>query len=618
MPHNAGVDHIALTGRQQKEGTGMATKASLTALTISRRTTLQLALAAAVAGRFAGRPGAVAAQDASGRTWNWGGNAGHTGELPGPGLDLESALGELWRIPEEEFGGGHPYPKVTAHLNGVIYLMSGGELFARRLKDGKLLWAQSPAKIAADPSSVATTQAYVGDSAFYGPIAIDGDILLMSVSNGHLWALDTKTGEFRWDVDWRSYYSHRLTVVDHVAYGDLGGGVAAVELTSPPLIRWRGNVAGEVLGVVDGFVYVGAGDEVRALTVEDGLEYWRLSLGDLGSIDEAYGVTQDGVFLTSSVYDTGQRYLVKIGLDGQVAWSIPGDRNSYAFGWVLGDAITTMTSPQNGYGSLWINSRFAQNGNLGWEIEVDAARWSELLGGAPVVCAGKAYALIGDGRRGRSLLVVVDPGAGAVLGAWDSSLIPLFVADGVMIARDGNTDDIVAIGTVPAVLQAGGRATVTKDATLRGAPRDAAIERAQVTAGTLVDITGEGETTDGTEWVPVTEQATGQSGWLPVDVLAGEDGSIRFSPIELYEFGQFESSPKFDSGTKAEITEQVELRGAPSETSAKKSTLEAGTLVTVTSPPTKTDDAEWCPIKVDATGESGWVPVSVLKLAPAT
>ena len=597
----------------------MATMASLTALTISRRTTLQMALASAIAGKLVGTPGSAGAQEASAGTWNWGGNAGHTGEFAGPGLDLESALGELWRIPGKEFGDDPYYggTRIAGYLNGVMYVMNGESLSARRLKDGKELWKRSPAEIAATPSSKAITPAYVGDNAFEGPVAIDNDILLMSMSNDHLWALDTKTGDFRWDIAWAAYSSRFPIVVDHVAYCNLGGDVVAVELTTPPVIRWRGDVNGDVLGVVDGLVYVGVGDEVRALTVEDGLEYWRLSLGDLGYIGATYGVTQDGVFLASSVYDTGQRYLIKIGRDGQIAWKISGDGNSYAYGWVLGDTVTTMTSPQDGYGSLWINSRFAQNGNLGWEIEVDAARWSEALGGPPVLCAGKAYALIGDGRQGRSLLVVVDPGAGEVRGAWDSPLIPLFVADGVMIAQDDDTDDIVAIGTVPAVLRAGGRATVTKDATLRGAPRDAAIERAQVTAGTLVDITGDSETTDGMEWVPVTEQATGKSGWLPVDVLAGEDGSIRFSPIELYEFGQFESSPRFNSGTRAEITEQVELRGAPSETSAKKSTLEAGTLVTVTSPPTKTDDVEWCPVKVDATGESGWVPASVLKLAPA-
>jgi len=83
-----------------------------------------------------GTPGSAAAQDATaGGTWNWGGNAGHTGELPGPGLDLESALGELWRIPREEFGDDPYYggTRIAGYLNGVMYVMNGESLSARRL-----------------------------------------------------------------------------------------------------------------------------------------------------------------------------------------------------------------------------------------------------------------------------------------------------------------------------------------------------------------------------------------------------------------------------------------------------------------------------------------------------
>jgi SH3-like domain-containing protein len=372
---------------------------------------------------------------------------------------------------------------------------------------------------------------------------------------------------------------------------------------------WRIQSDAWVLGVEDGYIYVVVDGTVRALTLAEGSEYWRTTLSDIGEVYLAYGVSQGTVFLQSYDHDSSRDYLVAVNRDGQVAWKIGADSRS---GWVVADTITTRSSMGD---TFRLRSLYAGNGRSSWDLDVNTWRWSS-VSDDPVVCAGKAYAHIRDSDRQENLLVAVDPAAAEVFGVWGSLAVPLFMADGIMIAQDDDTDEILAIGAVPAVLQAGGRATVTQDATLRGAPSDTAIERAQVTAGTLVNVTGDAETANGTEWTPVTEPETGESGWLPVSVLAGQDGSIRFVAISPHEFGAFTSYPKFTSGTKAEITEQVDLRGAPSATSAQKATLDAGTLVTVTSPPTTGDDGEWCPIRVDATGESGWVPESVLKLAP--
>ncbi len=618
-----------------KECSGMMTKASLNALTMSRRTTLQMALAAATAGQIVGKPQFVAGQDETTGTWNWGGNAGHTGELPGPGLDLDSALGELWRMPEEEFrdGGFYSGPRAIAgYLDGVVYFWSGDGLRARRLNDGEFLWEQSPATLtlpatpAASPegSPVASPQASVEERSFDDVIAIDGALVLVTVGNGHLWALDSMTGVLRWDFDSGSETIYSPTVVNHVAYCPGSDGVVAIDLGEQPALRWKADVGGWVLGVDSGYVYIEVYDaddgvfSIRALNVEDGSEYWRASLADFGERGSFYGILDGGLFLGMQDDETPLKNLVKVDQDGQVSWNVSGDYYSSDYNWVLSDTITTLIASDGDYGSHWIISRFAENGNPHWEIEVDASRWASSISGEPVLCAGKAYALVRDANQDKRLLVIVDSVTGDVFGAWDSLTIPLFVADGVMLARDYDTDEILAIGTVPAVLQAGGRAAVAADATLRGAPSDTAIERAQVVAGTLVDVTGESESSNGVEWLPVTVSDTDESGWLPADVLSGQDGAIRFSAIDLYEFGQFTAYPMFTAGTQAEIVETTELRGAPSESSALKATLDAGTLVTVTSAPTETDDGEWCPIMVDATNESGWVPLSVLTLAPNT
>ncbi|MCO5220367.1 MAG: PQQ-binding-like beta-propeller repeat protein [Thermomicrobiales bacterium] len=599
----------------------MDTKASLTTLTISRRTTLQVALAAMMAGRFLGTPRSGSAQSTATDTWNWGGNPGHTGELPGPGLDLEGALGELWRIPRDEFGDGYYYGyderEIAGYLNGAIYTWSGNSLWARTLEEGQFLWGLSPTRRTMPGTPEASPEAAGEEPRFSKAIAIDGELLLVTLNNGHLWALDAMTGDLRWDFDSGSEYIDVPTVVDHVAFCATSSGLMAIELGGEPAVRWTAEVNSSLLGVADGYVYIAtsgaAGHEIRALTVEDGSEYWRTSPGVLGEIRVSLGVSYGGIVVESYDFETSRYNLIVVDRDGQVSWT--ADRSGY-YAWAVGDTITTLALGQSEYDNHWIISRFAENGNSNWELGVDASRWSNPSSDYPVLCAGSAYALLRDSYQDKTLLAIIDPAEGEVVGAWDSNAIPLFAADGVMLARDRETGDIVAIGTVPAVLQTGGRATVIEDATVRGAPSDTAIERTQVTAGALVDVTGEGETANGTEWVPVYEHDTGQNGWLPVDVLAGQDGSVRFTRINPYEFGQFTSYPRFSAGTKAEITEKIDLRGAPSESSAKKSTLDAGTMVTVTSPPTETDEGEWCPITVDDTGESGWVPTAVLKLAP--
>ncbi|MGB3329350.1 MAG: PQQ-binding-like beta-propeller repeat protein [Thermomicrobiales bacterium] len=596
----------------------MFTKASLSALTTSRRSTMRLALAMALAGKFGGLPMRAVAQDTAAGTWNWRGNAGNTGELPGPGLDLGSALGELWRLPATTFGDDPAYggPRVNGYWNGVVFSMAGESVVARRLKDGTVLWEHTPAMLASAATPVAAVQAGTDRMSFYGPIAIDNDLLLMATTNGHVIALDARTGDARWDIVWKALFSSFPVIVDHVAYGTIGSGVAAIDLSGSPKMRWRTDVDAEVVGVESGYVYVVVGDQVRALTAEDGSEYWRITLGDDAPITDAFGVLNGSILLESfmgSRSSQGSGALAMVDANGEVGWTtMTGPSTDIRGGWAMNATLTTM---QLSYGGGRLQALNVDNGKPLWELVVYTDRW-DYVQAAPVVCAGRAYVLVRDMQQGRNLLAIVDPAMGEVVGAWDSNLVPFFLADGVMLAQDDDTNEIVAIGAVPAVVRSGGRATVTGNATLRGAPRDTAIERATLPSGTLVTVTGDGETTDGVLWVPVTVADTGDRGWMPADVLAGQDGGIRFESIRPTEFGQFTTYPRFTTGTRAEITETVDLQGAPSSTSARKATLDAGTRVTVASSPMKNNGEEWCSVTVDATGMTGWVPSAVLRLVP--
>ncbi len=462
--------------------------------------------------------------------------------------------------------------------------------------------------------------------------SIDNGLLLAGMDNGELWGLDATTGAFRWELSVENALDFTIpTAAENIVYIGQTSGASAYELTDPPTLRWSWSPDAEggsgVFGLFNDHVYVYRyyqGDldlvSLHALSASDGSERWRLTENDLdGTILGIYGVTSDGIALLRFPDEPSEHSFIMVNHDGEVAWSHTTYDDSVSW-WMTGETLIKASTQYE----LTIETLHPENGEVSWQFETQFYVGSDLSGSVSrygLLCDGKAYGAVPDNSWTGPLLVIVDPIATAVAVSRGLPLRPVFIADGIMVAYDEDTDEIVAIGPVSGSLQAGGRATVTQDATLRGAPNDAAIERAQVTAGALVEITGDGETSNGTEWIPVTLAETGQSGYRPAAALEGLDGSIRFEAIDielLSQFGQLTTFPKFSTGTRAEITEQVELRGAPSESSAAKGTLEAGTVVTVTSRPTTsaTGDVEWCSIRVDATGESGWVPASVLTLLP--
>ncbi|CAN5598235.1 hypothetical protein BH09CHL1_BH09CHL1_07040 [soil metagenome] len=528
----------------------MAKNAPLSIVTLSRRITLQMALAAATASKLGNLPISATAQETSTGTWNWGGNAGHTGELPGPGLDLYSALGELWRIPKNEFvsdDGTYGSPSVAGYLNGIVYTRNVDSLWARRLQDGELLWTQNPKNVAdsliIDASSSSESQPDVDRIFFSEDVSIVDDKVL-SVLNGHLVCLSAVTGEFQWNIDLSAHYAP--VVVKNIAYGVSDGGIYAVELGDQPTLLWRSEVLGDVLGVQDGLIYVAMDDtsvpEIRGLKADDGSEFWRVSLSNLGNIDDRFGVSSGGLFLQVSDDVAGSDRLLNIDPDGEIAWNVSADEYNSNHAWVMNNTITRFTKRQDSYDSLQFVASNAENGDSNWVMEVDTARWSSVARGEIVLCAGRAYALVYDASNQTNALLVADPITGEVFGSWDSLAVPILVADGIMLAQDDDTDEILAIGAVTAVLQAGGRASVTQDSTLRGAPSDSAVERVAIKSGTLVEVTGNSElSSDEKEWVPVATTETGETGWLPVDVLVGQDGSIRFSAIDHSDIGLFTS-----------------------------------------------------------------------------
>ncbi len=221
-------------------------------------------------------------------------------------------------MPTEEFwdlyynAWGYDPDQFAGYANGVIYLWSGNGLWARRLVNGEYLWGRSPAQsprsstavaspVVGPVSPTASPKASDDDVRFIKKIAIDSGLVLVSLTNGHIWALDASTGDIRWDFDSERDSIGVPTVVDHVAYCG-GASILALELLEQPVIRWRKEIQGRVLGVDGSHVFIGvatrSGGEIRALAVKTG----RNTGGHLGSLGgtQIYGNTSSSTILEVS------------------------------------------------------------------------------------------------------------------------------------------------------------------------------------------------------------------------------------------------------------------------------------------------------------------------------
>ena len=74
--------------------------------------------------------------------------------------------------------------------------------------------------------------------------------------------------------------------------------------------------------------------------------------------------------------------------------------------------------------------------------------------------------------------------------------------------------------------------------------------------------------------------------------------------------------PQLSVGGTAQVTKKTTLRGGPSTTAVARAELDPDTNVTITDESTTTGDIVWWPVKVNQTGDQGWVEAS--KLEPLT
>ncbi len=512
---------------------------------VSRRDALKLSAAGLAGIRFANSVTPLAAESGDPSVWNWMGNAGHTGEFPGPGLDFSAPLGERWRVPEQWDSAlsGHVQDRllVTRRLDRGFYARAW-RIEAIDSKDGSIIWSRNaPGYDSYAPGdSFASTPVPPSDGIpFSSRVVVHKNSIILTNANGQLRGIDTDTGEDLWNIDSGHKWIDPPTVVGDIAFSLASGGLCAIELGDTPSILWNADAKESnlrFLGVENNLVWIGGSKSISALDVQTGSEYWKTPINDLweSGFDGWYGIAAGlGLFQNGSA-----DLLTSIDFNGSIAWSIDDTSHNDNQKVIVNNTISRFTPTSSNWETCRIECLSIEKGESQWSFDLATDRWTNTDSGYSV-CEGVAYYSLYDQYEDEVVLLAIDPIEVNVLALGGTNLLPKLVTGGVMYARDRQTDELVCIGTVPGVLQSEGRAKPLSATTLYGAPNPSSANKGTVEADTVLTLAGNREETPDGDWWPVSDAASGLSGWLPADILEGLDGDIRFQPVDLEEFGHF-------------------------------------------------------------------------------
>ena len=433
---------------------------------------------------------AALAQKKSAEVPMYRGNAARTGVMPGPAPDDANGVEIIWQYDIDSFMLFSP-----AVADGIAYVVNQGEsddgstISAVSVDDGSELW-----RIATDDylSSPAVADGVV----FSGGSSPDFDGSL-------LYALNAEDGTELWRFAAEGWLTDPAVVDGVIFVGNDEGTLYAVDAVDGTE-RWRFATASKSVSmpaVADGVVYAGGSDgTLYAVNALDGTEVWRLATTSGGSLDVP--VVVDGVVCVGGY----QLFCAVNASDGTERWRI----DTFG-GHVRSPVVTEGIAIAGGSGLYAVN---AADGSLRWQFVPDFGSASSAVVADGIVYtggdAGTIFAL--DRETGNVRWSLQTPS--------DAVLTPV-VVDGMLLAGSyrGNLYAIGASGGQVAGLGVGTSARVTEPASLRGAPSAVGVERAALTPGTVVTITGEPVTTDGAAWWLVTVESSGAQGWVEASKL---------------------------------------------------------------------------------------------------
>jgi eukaryotic-like serine/threonine-protein kinase len=310
-----------------------------------------------------------------------------------------------------EFTTHNPITASPAVENGAIYINSwDGHLYALNAKTGAQIWSYS------------SEYAYLSSPAVANGLVYTGSL------NGDVYALDTSTGAQVWSYGTTDRMNGGLAVADGTVYAGAGEPdyyYVALDATTGAL-QWKfdaGGGTGQTPSVVGGRAYISDEYTLSTLDAYTGAVLWTHNFGDV--VTQA-AVADGAVFLgaDTTVYAlnaaTGA-VLWSYNTSPYVATSMPAVADGVVF---VGTAGV--------YGSSWLYALSASTGAVMWSHETCDEGFN-----APAVANGVVYAISSYCADE----VALDAATGAVLwsrtpGILNTSVSPV-VTHGMVYFGDG-------------------------------------------------------------------------------------------------------------------------------------------------------------------------------------
>ncbi len=278
----------------------------------------------------------------------------------------------LWRTSVGDGAGTSGARLRPTVVDGVLYAAStDGKLVALDAASGKSLWSKS-----------SRTHGWFGwgdkkrkDAQYAGGPAVNGDLLAVGTLDGHVYAVNAKDGNPRWDVEVSSeVLASPVIVGDMVVVRTGDGRIYALDAASGqrrwvydqgtvPLLSLRGN--GSLLAA-NGVLFFGSDDgKLVALRQDNGAKLWEQKLAsgegrtEIDRLNDADGaILLDGSTLYGTAYH-GNLAAVD-GPSGRPLWTRPFSSfespaiNDHAvFG--VNDESVVWAFDKNGGADMWKN-----------------------------------------------------------------------------------------------------------------------------------------------------------------------------------------------------------------------------------------------------------------------
>lgn len=331
------------------------------------------------------------------------GDLAHTGRYRDPALERFGGI--VWRV---QTGG--PVQSTPAVADGVVYVGSGdGHVYALDARTGEERWRFDAGRAVTSSPAVAGGLVYVGSR--------DGGYVALDAGTGRLrWRVATgPDARLAWGFESGDLYTSSPAVAGGLAIlGGADGQVYAVDAGSGE-VRWRFRTDGRVRSspaVAGGRVYVGSMDgTLYALELGSGRLVWRFDTEGHTLESGSFGFDRRSIQSSPAVADgrvfvgsrDGHLYAVDAAT-GRLAWS-----SDHEMSWVnsspaVAGGLVFAGSSDNHF----VQAVDARTGKERWRAATERLVWS-----SPAVAGGEVY--VGDGS---GILYALDRSTGAEHWRW--------------------------------------------------------------------------------------------------------------------------------------------------------------------------------------------------------